>query len=101
MVSESGWFGLGLPEGPTPPFPFPLPLPVVPVGVLVVVGTVVVAGIGEVIAGIDTVGAVVSPELSLPQPATASTTAMEVKASARLTRSRRAPAGEARNTGSR
>ena len=36
-----------------------------------VTGVVVVAGIGEVIAGIETVGAVVSPESSLPQPAIA------------------------------
>jgi hypothetical protein len=76
---------------------------VVPVGVVVpvIAGAVVVAGIGEVIAGIETLGVVVCPESSPPQPARARTAAMEARASPLLTRSRRAPAGEARNTGSR
>jgi hypothetical protein len=73
-----------------------------PVGAVAVVGAVVVAeGIGEVIAGIERAGAVGSPELSLPQPAIASPTRRDVTAATLITTSRRAPAGEARNTGSR
>jgi hypothetical protein len=67
FVSESGWLGFPRLGGPVPP----LPVPVDPVGVVVVAGAVVVAGIGEVTGGIETVGAVVSPESSLPQPAIA------------------------------
>jgi mannitol-specific phosphotransferase system IIBC component len=59
-----------------------------PVGVVAVVGgAIVVAGRGEVMAGIETLGlVVVSPEL--PQPEASRPIAMVESASARITRSR-------------
>jgi hypothetical protein len=61
-----------------------------------------VVGIGAVTAGIETLGVVVSPELSLPQPTAAAPMAIAANtAAARITGSRRGPAGAVRNRGSR
>lgn len=100
MVAESGLFGLARLGGPLPPLPSPL-FGEVAVVVVAAGAVPLVAGIGEVIAGIETVGWVVSPELSPPQPEASRPIAMDASASAPITWSRRAPAGEARNTGSR
>ena len=92
LVAESGAPGLKV----LPPFV----VTVVP-GALVVAGTEEVEMPGEVTAGIETVGAVVSPELSLPQPAAINPMASASGMRARLTSIRRGPAGEVRSRGSR
>jgi hypothetical protein len=96
LVAESGAFGLKV------------VLPVVPAvvfGTLLVVGWAEVETPGDVTTGIETVGAVFSPELSLPQPAAITPMASakgRVVHSGRLIKTfRRGPAGEVRSRGSR
>jgi hypothetical protein len=94
LVAESGRFGLYL---------LP-PLVVVP-GAAVAAGRVAVEIPGAVTAGMETDGAALSPELSLPQPVIASPTTTAASGMNRprgpLTRIRRVPAGAVRSRGSR
>ena len=92
LVAESGAFGSKV----------VFALPLVAAGVAVVTGPVEVTP-GAVTAGMETWGAVVSPELSLPHPVTISP--MAIAASGmhprRPVTSRRGPAGAVRSRGSR
>lgn len=91
LVSESGKFGLKVVP--------PLAVAVV-AGTLVVTGAVDVVTPGAVTGGIETDGAVVSPESSLPQPAAISPMAT-ASGMTRVKGIRRGPAGGVRSRGSR
>src|SRR5262249_5068414 len=100
LVAESGLLASD-PLGAAVP-PLPPPLPVVAVWVAVAARVVAGGGVGAVTARCGRGGwAGESPEPSPPQPEARRPIAMVARARPRITWSRRAPAGEARNTGSR